>query len=59
MPDGDARKAGQEFGRGGETMKKGMRESETGIVCPDDHQGRGNKKTEEKLPDSEKDVRDI
>jgi len=31
MPDGNARKAEQEFGRGRETVKKGMKESETGI----------------------------
>ena len=59
MSDGDARKAGQESGRGGETMKKGMGESETGVVCPDNHQGRGNNETEDRLPDSEQDIRDI
>jgi transposase len=59
MLDGDARKAEREFGWGRETVKKGMRESETGIVCSDNHQGRGKKKTEERMPDSEKDIRDI
>ena len=59
MPDGNARKAEREFGWGRETVKKGMRESETGIVCSDNYQGRGNNKTEEKLPDLKRDIRDI
>ena len=38
--DGNARKAEQELGRGRETIKKGVKESESGIVCSDNHQGR-------------------
>lgn len=56
---GSARKAEQEMGWGRETVAKGMRESETGIVCSDNFGARGRKKTEELLPGIEKDIRDI
>ena len=56
---GSVRKAEKEMGWGRETVRKGMREAETGISCHDNFQGRGRKKTEEKLPHIEKDIRDI
>ena len=42
---GNARKAEREMGWGRETVKKGQRELQTGITCPDNYRGRGNKKT--------------
>jgi transposase len=56
---GSVRRAEKEMGWGRETVRKGMREAETGILCYDNFRGRGRKKTEEKLPDMEKDIRDI
>ena len=56
---GSARKAEQETGWGRETVKKGLKESESGILCPDNFRGRGRKKTGEKLPDLQNDIRDI
>ncbi len=56
---GSVRKAEKEMGWGRETVRKGMREAETGIPCYDSFQGRGRKKTEERLPHTEKDIRDI
>ena len=57
--DGNARKTEQEFGWGRETVKKGIKELESDIICIDNYQGRGNKKTEEKLINLEQDIRDI
>ena len=48
--DGNARKAESVFGWGRETVKKGMRELATGTKCKDNYSARGNKKTEEKIP---------
>jgi len=47
---GSARKAEREMGWGRECVKKGLRESETGIRCADNYQGRGKKRTEDKIP---------
>lgn len=57
--DGSPTKAERTFGWGRETVKKGLRELATGIVCLDNYRGRGNKKTEEKMPNIEIDIRDI
>jgi len=56
---GSFRRAEKEMGWGRETVRKGMGEAETGILCYDNFQSRGRKKTEEKLPYIEKDIRDI
>lgn len=56
---GSVRRSEKETGRGRETVREGMREAETGILCYDNFRGRGRKKTEEKLPDMERDIRDI
>lgn len=56
---GSVRKAEKEMGWGRETVRKGMMEAATGILCHDDFHGRGRKKTEEKLPYIERDIRDI
>lgn len=57
--DGNARKAERVFGWGRATVKKGMRELATGIKCIDNYSARGNKKTEEKIPQLVDDIRAI
>lgn len=57
--DGNARKAERIFGWGRETINKGIRELQTGIKCKDDYGARGNKKTEEKIPQLAEDIREI
>ncbi len=59
LSDGNARKVEREFGQGRETIEKGIRELTGGIRCVDNYQGRGDKKTEEKTPDSEQDIKEI
>lgn len=56
---GSVRRAEKEMGWGRETVRKGLREAETGIECSDNFQGRGRKKTEDKMPYTEEDIRDI
>ncbi len=55
--DGNARQAERVFGWGRGTVKKGLREQATGIGCHDHYAGRGNRKTEEKWPQLEADIR--
>jgi transposase len=57
--DGNARKAEREFGWGRETVKTGMAELTTGIKCLNNYSARGNKKTEEKMPELADDIRSI
>jgi hypothetical protein len=57
--DGNARKTERVFGWGRETIDKGMRELQTGIPCQDNYSARGNKKTEEKIPQLAEDIREI
>jgi len=57
--DGNARKAERELGWGRETVKKGIRELETGIICIDNFSSRGKKRTEEKMPELVDDIRSI
>jgi hypothetical protein len=57
--DGNARKAESEFGWGRETVKTGMAELTTGIRCINNYSARGNKKTEEKMPELADDIRSI
>jgi hypothetical protein len=57
--DGNPRKAEHVFGWGRETVKKGMKELATGITCIDNYSARGNKKTEEKIPQLAEDIRSI
>jgi len=42
--------ASQEFGWSRNTIRKGMRELETGFICYDNYAARGRKRTEERLP---------
>ena len=57
--DGNARKAEREFGWGRETVNTGMAEITTGIKCLNNYSARGNKKTEEKMPELADDIRSI
>jgi hypothetical protein len=57
--DGNARKAERIFGWGRETINKGIRELQTGIPFQDNYHARGNKKTEEKIPQLAEDIREI
>ncbi len=55
--NGNARQAERVFGWGRGTVTKGLRERATGIACQEHYAGRGNRRTEEKLPHLEADIR--
>jgi transposase len=57
--DGKARTAESVFGWSRQTVTLGLHELRTGITCLDDFAGRGNHKTEEKLPQLEADMRSL
>ena len=57
--DGSARKAERELGWYRKTVEKGLKEQESGIRCIDNYAARGRKRTEEKVPDLENDIRDL
>jgi len=57
--NGNPRKAEGVFGWGRETVKTGMAELTTGIRCLNNYSARGNKKTEEKMPELADDIRSI
>jgi len=52
---GSARKAEREMGWGRESVEKGLKETESGIRCIDNFQGRGRNRTEDKLPNLRED----
>ena len=54
--NGSARKAERDMGWWRESVEKGLKESESGIRCIDNYQGRGRKRTEERVPDIKKDI---
>lgn len=54
---GSSRKAERETGWGRDCVKKGLKEAETGLRCADGFHMRGRKRTEEKLPGIEADIR--
>ncbi len=54
--NGSARKAEREMGWGRESVEKGLKESESGIRCIDNYQGRGGKRTEDKIPNLMEDM---
>lgn len=56
---GGQRRAERELGWNRRTIRKGMRELESGIVCVDAFSMRGRKRAEEHLPDLLDDIRDI
>jgi hypothetical protein len=51
--------ASRELGWGRNTIRKGMRELETGFMCYDNYAARGRKRTEERLPNLLDDMRAI
>ena len=57
--DKSTRKVERVFGWGRKTVDKGMKELTTNIRCVDNYSARGNKKTEEKMPGLEEDIRSI
>lgn len=57
--EGSPTKAERTFGWGRETVRKGLKELETGIICVDNYRGRGNKKTEDKIPNLKRDIKKI
>jgi len=56
---GSARKAEQKPGWGRETVNKGLKELKSGIVCRDNFQGRGRKRTEDNPPSLKNHIQDI
>ncbi len=56
---GDARLTETVFGWWRETVRRGLRELRTGVPYQDQFAKRGNRKTEEKLPQLEQDIRDL
>ncbi|MEA1894061.1 MAG: hypothetical protein U9N36_02450 [Euryarchaeota archaeon] len=57
--DGSACKAESEVGWSRDMVKKGRGELTTGTRCVDNYSARGNKKTEEKMPELMTDIRSI
>ena len=57
--DGSARRAERMFGWYRKTVELGLNELRTGITCRDNFSARGNRKTEEKLPQLGHDIRSL
>lgn len=55
--DASARKAETYLGWGRQTVQLGLHERESGLVCVDYYQGRGNHRSETKQPQLEQDIR--
>lgn len=53
------RKAETQLGWSRKAIVTGLRELETGIVCVDNYQARGRKRTEKLIPQLEKDISDL
>ena len=51
--------ASQKFGWDRNTIRKGLRELETGLICYDNYAARGRQRAEERLPDLMADMRAI
>jgi hypothetical protein len=54
---GSARRAESHFGWNRDTVELGLREEASGILCAENFQARGNKKSEAKRPELERDIR--
>lgn len=54
--DGSARKAETYLGWKRQTVQLGLQERRSGLVCVDNYQARGRKKTEEHLPQLSQDI---
>jgi hypothetical protein len=57
--EGGQRRAAREMGWDRETIRKGMHELESGVVCLDGHGASGRKRAEERFPTLLEDIRDI
>ena len=57
--DGNARKAEREFGRGRNTIQKGIREMAAGIKCAGSYAERGRRRTEDKNPQLSEDIKNL
>jgi transposase len=57
--NGSARQAETYMGWSRKAVATGLKELETGIICQDNNQGKGRKKTEEKTPQLEEDIRSL
>ena len=57
--DSSARKVESHLGWSRHSVSKGLKEVETGFICLDDYRTRGRKKTTERLPMLEADIRDL
>ena len=57
--DGSPRRGERELGWCRKTVEKGLKEQASGIICVDNYAARGRKKTEEKLPAVEHDIRGL
>ena len=57
--NGSARQAETYLGWKRQTVQLGLHERRSGITCVDNYQARGAKKTEEKLPHLEQDIREL
>ncbi|MCT7964434.1 hypothetical protein NG791_27525, partial [Laspinema sp. D1] len=56
---GGQSRANKELGWDRDTVRKGVRELETGITCVDNYKGRGRKKSEKHLPELLGDIQSI
>lgn len=59
MGKGGQRRAKNELGWNRDTIRKGMKELETGIICIDNFSGRGRKRLEDKSPTLLEDIKSI
>jgi len=57
--DGSPRRAETVFGWSRKSVELGLHELRTGITCLDNFSARGNRKTEEKIPQLEEDIRSL
>jgi len=57
--NGSARKAERIMGWGRKSVDMGLGEMRTGLICINNFEGRGRKRTEKKIPGLEEDVREI
>lgn len=57
--DSSPRKAETVLGWSRETVKKGLKEIETGIICVDNYRSRGRKKTEDNLASLREDIESL
>ena len=57
--EGSPRRAETVFGWSRKSVELGLHELRTGVTCLDNSSARGNRKTEEKVPQLEEDIRSL